>query len=405
MKKPELLAPAGDMEKLKMAFLYGADAAYLAGKNFGMRAQSGNFDERELFEATELAHSLGKKIYLTVNIMPHNDDLGELPAYLQLLAKIQADALIVSDLGVLRLVKEYIPDMPVHISTQANTVNWASALAWQDMGVDRIVLARELSLLEIAQIKEQVKLQLEVFVHGAMCISYSGRCLMSSYMTGRDANRGFCPQSCRWKYHLVEEKRPGEFFPIFEDEHGTYIFNSKDLCLLNHLPNLLNIGIDSLKIEGRMKSVHYVATVVSVYRQAIDSYIDSPATFSIKKEWLEELHKISHRPYTNGFIEDNPFEQGQIYETSSYKNTHDFVGLVQGYENGFLFIEQRNNVKIGQKLEAVQPDGKIFKIELGELFDAEGNPIQVVAHPKQIFKVRYSQELATNTMLRRKKEI
>ena len=404
MKKPELLAPAGDMEKLKMAFLYGADAAYLAGKNFGMRAQSGNFDERELFEATELAHSLGKKIYLTVNIMPHNDDLGELPAYLQLLAKVQADALIVSDLGVLRLVKEYIPDMPVHISTQANTVNWASALAWQDMGVDRIVLARELSLLEIAQIKEQVKLQLEVFVHGAMCISYSGRCLMSSYMTGRDANRGFCPQSCRWKYHLVEEKRPGEFFPIFEDEHGTYIFNSKDLCLLNHLPNLLNIGIDSLKIEGRMKSVHYVATVVNVYRQAIDSYIASPATFSIKKEWLEELNKISHRPYTNGFIEGNPFEQGQVYETSSYRKTHDFVGLVQGHENGFLLIEQRNNVKIGQKLEAVQPDGKIFKIELGEIFDAEGNSIQVVAHPKQIFKVRYSQELATNTMLRRKRE-
>ena len=402
MKKPELLAPAGDMEKLKMAFLYGADAAYLAGKNFGMRAQSGNFDEKELVEAAQLAHSLGKKIYLTVNIMPHNDELEQLPEYLHLLAKAKVDAVIVSDMGVFRLVKEHIPQIPIHVSTQTSTVNWASALSWQEMGAERVVLARELSLEEIARIKNKVKLELEVFVHGAMCISYSGRCLLSSYMTGRDANRGFCPQSCRWKYHLVEEKRPGEFFPVFEDEHGTYVFNSKDLCLLDYLPALIKAGVDSFKIEGRMKSVHYVATVIGVYRQAIDSYISSPANFSVKEKWREELQKISHRPYTNGFIEGNPFADGQVYETSSYKKTHDFVGLVQGYENGFLILEQRNNVKAGQHLEVIQPDGQIFQIELAQLFDGEGTQIQAAAHPKQIFKVKYPEKIMENSMLRRK---
>lgn len=401
LKKPELLAPAGNMEKMRMALLYGADAVYLAGKSFGMRAQSGNFTEEELGEAVEIAHSMGKKVYVTVNIMPHNEELEQLPDYLKILQAKQVDALIVSDLGVWRLIQEHIKDMPVHISTQANNVNWASALTWQEMGAQRIVLARELSLPEIKKIREKCQAQLEMFVHGAMCIAYSGRCLLSSYMTGRDANQGMCAQACRWGYNLVEEQRPGEYFPVFEDEHGTYVFNSRDLCLLEYLPQLIDAGVDSFKIEGRMKSVHYVATVVSVYRQAIDSYLASPKDFVAKKEWQEELAKISHRSYTNGFIEGRPNENAQVYTTSSYQQTHDFVGLVNDYADGFLIIEQRNNVKQGETLEIVEPSGKISSLDLVEMFDEKGNSIDVVAQPKRLFRVPYKEKVAKHSMLRR----
>lgn len=401
LKKPELLAPAGNMEKMQMALLYGADAVYLAGKSFGMRAQSGNFSEDELGSAVEFAHSLGKKVYVTVNIMPHNEQLDLLPEYLKSLQSKKVDALIVSDLGVWRLIQEYIKDMPVHISTQANTVNWASALTWQDMGAQRIVLARELSLPEIKKIREKCQAQLEMFVHGAMCIAYSGRCLLSSYMTGRDANQGMCAQACRWGYNLVEEQRPGEYFPVFEDEYGTYVFNSRDLCLLEYLPQLIDLGIDSFKVEGRMKSVHYVATVVSIYRQAIDSYIASPQNFVVKQLWKEELAKISHRTYTNGFIEGRPDEKGQVYSTSSYQQTHDFVGLVQDCEEGFLVIEQRNNIKKGELLEGIEPSGNTFSILVSEMFDKRGLSIDVANHPKELFRIPYKEKVEKFSMLRR----
>lgn len=403
MKKPELLSPAGDMEKLKMAFWYGADATYLAGKSFGMRAQSGNFDDDELFAASEYAKKLGKKIYVTVNIMPHNDEIESLPKYLQMLGRIKADALIVADFGVFQMVKDILPDMPVHISTQANTVNWMSAKFWQQNGATRIVLARELSLAELSGIRKKTTAELEIFVHGAMCISYSGRCLLSSYMTGRDANRGACPQACRWKYHLVEEKRPGEYFPVMEDEHGTYVFNSRDLCLLNYIPEFIGMGIDSFKIEGRMKSVHYVATVTNVYRQAIDAYVNDPEGFCVKDIWLEELEKISHRPYTTAFIAGNPYEKGQVYTTSSYQQTHDFVGLAVKWENGFLLAEQRNNVKKGEQLEMMQPDGSLYTIDAAELYDENGGSIDVAPHPKQLFKVRCDIPVMEHSMLRRKR--
>ncbi len=403
LKKPELLAPAGNMEKLKMAFIYGADAAYLAGKTFGMRAQSGNFTNQELIEAVLLAHSLNKKVYITVNIMPHNEELEQLPEYLSFLQSINVDGLIISDMGVLSLAKQYAPKVDLHISTQANTVNWAGALMYEQLGAKRIVLARELSLDEITKIRSKCcSIQLETFVHGAMCISYSGRCLLSSYMSYRDANQGFCSQSCRWRYSLVEEKRPGEYYPIEQDEHGTYVFNSRDLRLLEYLPELIEANVDSFKIEGRMKSVHYVATVVSVYRQAIDSYFADKEKFQIKKEWLGELEKISHRPYTNGFIKQKPDKDGQIYTTSSYEQTHDFVGLVTGYQDGKLILEQRNNIQKDQILEIIAPDGQLFEVSTSVMFDADDNPIDEAPHPRQVFKIPYDKNILPNSMLRRK---
>lgn len=403
MKKPELLAPAGSLEKLKMALLYGADAVFMGGKAFGLRAFSNNFDEAELKEGIEFAHSLHKKAYVTVNIFPHNEDLVELPAYIKFLDENHADAVIVSDLGVYRIVREVAPNLPIHISTQANNTNWSSVLCWQELGASRVVLARELSLAEIDGIREKVNLELEAFVHGAMCISYSGRCLMSNYFTDRDANRGQCAQPCRWKFNLVEEKRPGEYFPVMEDERGTYIFNSKDLCLLPHIPELIKSGLDSFKIEGRMKSVHYVATVIKVYRDAIDSYMADPAKFSIKEEWLAELQKISHRVYTTGFYFNKTTQDDQIYGSSSYEQTHDFIGLVKSYDasTGLAVVEQRNNMKIGQTIEIMQPLEPIFKQEITEMFDMDGNSMMAAPHPQQLFMMRMSQPVKEFAMVRR----
>jgi putative protease len=302
IKKPELLAPAGNLEKLKMAVLYGADAVYLGGKSFGLRAFGGNFSREELKEAMDFAHARGKKVYVTVNIFPHNGDLEGLPDYLQYLQSIQADALLVADLGVFMMCRKLIPDMELHISTQANNTNWASVNAWKELGASRVVLAREMSLAEIREIRSKCDVDLEMFMHGAMCISYSGRCLLSNYFTGRDSNRGSCAQSCRWKYALVEETRPGKYFPIEEDERGTYIMNSKDMCLMPNIRDVIESGVDSLKIEGRMKSVHYAASVTKAYRLAIDSYFEDPEHFEVRQEWMDELEKVSHRAYTTGFL-------------------------------------------------------------------------------------------------------
>lgn len=403
MKKPELLAPAGNMEKLKMALLYGADAVYLGGKAFGLRAFGGNFNNEELQEAVDFAHKLGKKIYVTVNIFPHNSDIAKLPAYLTFLNEIKVDAILVADLGVFTLAKGYAPDVELHISTQANNTNWAAVNAWAELGASRVVLAREMSLEEIKEIREKCSVELEMFVHGAMCISYSGRCLMSNYLTGRDANRGSCAQPCRWNYALVEEKRPGQYFPVLEDERGTYIFNSKDMCLLPYLPDVIASGVDSLKIEGRMKSVHYAASVVKAYREAIDSYFAAPEQFEVKKEWVEELDKVSHRAYTTGFYYGRPTEKDQIYGTSSYTQTSDFVGLVLDYDEktGFATVEQRNNMKVGQEIEIFQPHLAGYRQILQEMYNDEGEAIQVAPHPQQIVKIRMDKPVEPYGILRR----
>ena len=403
VKKPELLAPAGNMEKLKMALLYGADAVYLGGKQFGLRAFGGNFSNEELKEAVEFAHNLNKKVYVTVNIFPHNSDIEILPEYLAFLNTTGADALLVADIGLFMLAKKYAPDIELHISTQANNTNWATVDAWHNMGASRVVLARELSKDEISVIRQKCSVELEMFVHGAMCISYSGRCLLSNYMTGRDSNRGSCAQPCRWKYSLVEEKRPGQYFPIEEDERGTFIFNSKDLCLLPYLPDVIESGVDSLKIEGRMKSVHYAASVVKAYRMAIDSYFENPEAFAVKDEWLEELEKVSHRSYTTGFYYGKPTEKDQIYTSSSYIQTSDFVGLVLDYDEatGFATVEQRNNMKLGQEIEVFQPQLPSYRQLLGEMYNDEGEAIEVAPHPQQIVKIRMEAPVEPYAILRR----
>ena len=404
MKKPELLAPAGNLEKLKMALIYGADAVFLGGKAFGLRAFGGNFTEAELKEGVEFAHHMKKKVYVTVNIYPHNSDLEKLPDYLRFLASIQVDAILVADLGVFNIARQVAPNLHIHISTQANNTNWASVQAWQAMGASRVVLARELSIHEIEEIREKCDVELEMFVHGAMCISYSGRCLMSNYFTGRDANRGSCAQSCRWKYNLVEEKRPGEYFPVVEDERGTYIFNSKDMCLLPYIDKVIASGVDSLKIEGRMKSVHYASSVVKAYRLAIDSYFADPEAFEIKDEWLDELQKVSHREYTTGFYFNKPTEQDQIYGSSSYIQTSDFIGLVLSYDakSQLATIEQRNNMKLGQEIEIIQPKGKTFIQNINVMMNDEGLPIEVAPHAQQIIKIKMNEPVEPYAMLRRK---
>ncbi len=402
MKKPELLAPAGTMEKLQMALAYGADAAYLGGTQFGLRAFGGNFTNDEIRAAVQLAHGMGRKVYVTVNVFPHNDDLVALPDYLRFLAEAEVDAVLVADLGVFMCAREVAPTLPVHISTQANNVNWRTVRAWQELGAERVVLARELSREEIREIRRQTDVELELFVHGAMCISYSGRCLLSSYFTGRDANRGGCAQSCRWQYALVEASRPGEYYPIAEDERGTYIMNSKDLCLLPYLDEVVASGIDSLKIEGRMKSVHYVASVVKAYRMALDAAC-AGTPYEVREEWIEELGKVSHRAYTTGFFFGKTTEVDQIYGSSSYEQTSDFVGLVRAYdaESGLATVEQRNNMKLGQEIEIFQPHGASFRQELAEMWSADGQSITAAPHPQQIVRIRMMQAVEENSILRR----
>ena len=403
IKKPELLAPAGNLEKLKMAVLYGADAVYLGGKSFGLRAFGGNFSREELKEAMDFAHARGKKVYVTVNIFPHNGDLEGLPDYLQYLQSIQADALLVADLGVFMMCRKLIPDMELHISTQANNTNWASVNAWKELGASRVVLAREMSLAEIREIRSKCDVDLEMFMHGAMCISYSGRCLLSNYFTGRDSNRGSCAQSCRWKYALVEETRPGKYFPIEEDERGTYIMNSKDMCLMPNIRDVIESGVDSLKIEGRMKSVHYAASVTKAYRLAIDSYFEDPEHFEVRQEWMDELEKVSHRAYTTGFYYHQPTAEDQIYGKTSYDQTSDFVGLVRSYDpaTGYAVVEQRNNMKQGQEIEVFQPSGPLYRQLITDMIDDSGEAITVAPHPQQIIRMKMEQPVEPYTILRR----
>ena len=402
-KKPELLAPAGNMEKLKMAILYGADAVYLGGEAYGLRAQGGNFSRAELAEAVQFAHAREKKIYATVNVYPRNDELSALPEYLFFLQQVGVDAILVSDLGVFSVAREVAPNLPVHISTQANTINYAAADAWARLGAERVVLARELSAAEIREIHARCDVELEMFVHGAMCISYSGRCLMSNYFTGRDANRGNCAQACRWRYALMEETRPGQYFPVEEDARGTYIFNSKDLCLMPYLAEVIESGVDSLKIEGRMKSVHYVASVTKAYRMAIDAYFDAPERFTVDPAWMEELDKVSHRDYTDGFFHGGPPTDAQIYGSSSYTQTSDFVGLVLDYdaETGYALVEQRNHMRVGEEIEIFQPTGEGWRQILLEMKDEDGASIGAAPHPQQHVYIRMERPIERYAILRR----
>lgn len=400
----EVLSPAGNMDKLKMAIRYGADAVYCAGQSFGLRASSSNFSNEELKEAVEFAHSHGKKIYVTCNIIPHNEDLVGLEDYLKFLESIHVDAIIVADLGIFLLAKRVAPNLERHVSTQANTTNYLTTEFWKEQGASRVVVAREVSIADIKTMKEAADIEIEAFVHGAMCISYSGRCLLSNYFTTRDANRGQCTQACRWKYSLVEENRPGEYYPIEEDQHGTYIFNSKDLCLLKYIPDLVEAGVDSLKIEGRMKSVHYAATVTKVYREAVDSYLADPEHYEVKPEWIEELEKISHRPYTEGFSVEKPDETAQNYGESSNTQTHDFIGFVEGYnaEEGYAYLEQRNNFKVGDEVEFCQPHGELVHHVITKMTDEEGNEITVAPHPQMKVRLYIDTPLKQYAMMRRR---
>jgi len=401
--KPELLAPAGNLEKGKIALLYGADAVYCGGKEFGLRAFADNFTPEEMYEMVEYAHKLGRKVYVTINIFAHNDQVESLPNYLRELERLNVDGLLISDLGVWAVAKEVVPKLPLHVSTQANTTNFASVLAWEKLGAQRVVLARELSLREIGEIGAKTSVELECFVHGAMCISYSGRCYLSAYLTGRDGNRGACTQACRWKYSLLEENRPGQKFEVQENNHGTFIMNSKDLCLIEYLPALMKAGVCSFKIEGRMKSAHYVATIVSVYRKAIDACYRDPNNYKVPGEWLVELEKVSHRPYCTGFAIRKPDCDSQVYATSTYEQTHDFVAWVLDWdkEQQRIYLEQRNNMKEGEKLEILMPDGNIVPLTLQEMRDEEGNAITVAPHAQQHFSAACAVPVLKDSMVRR----
>lgn len=402
MKKPELLAPAGNMEKLRIAIHYGADAIYLGGKNYGLRNLADNFTPAEMIDGVKYSHDRGVKVYLTLNIYPDNADIAQIYRYLEELAQIPFDAYIAADPGMIAMISEVSPERAIHLSTQANTTNWKSALFWQRQGVTRINLAREMPLDGIREVKERVDVELEAFVHGAMCISYSGRCLLSSVMTGRHANRGECAHPCRWSYSLVEETRPGEYFPVIEDENGTFIFNSKDLCLLPYIPELVGSGVDALKIEGRMKGIHYVASVVRAYREALDRYFDAPADYRCRQEWLAELCKISHRGYTTGFLLGPPRDLDLEFH-SRYIRTHDFVGLVEEVRtDGSLLVGVRNRLQLGDTLEFISRGMVSATIILQEMTNEAGDPIST-ANPNQRTLLRVPFAAEQYDLIRREK--
>jgi U32 family peptidase len=381
-QKPELLAPAGNMEKLKVAIRYGADAVYLGGKAFGLRNLAGNFTLPELGEAVAYAHARGVKVYLTLNAFPDNSELTLLERYLGEIAEVAFDAYIVADPGVIALIREIYPEREIHLSTQANTTNWRSARFWQSQGIKRVNLAREMSLADIRETADRCDLELEAFVHGAMCISYSGRCLLSSAMTGRDANKGECTQPCRWNYAIVEESRPGEYFPIQEDDGGSFIFNSKDLCLIEQLPDLVQAGVNSLKIEGRMKGIYYAASVIRIYRAALDSYWEDPDAYCLKPEWLEELAKVSHRGYTTGFLLGKPRDLDHEY-LSDYVRNFEFVAIVEGEAaGGGTLVAVRNHMELGDTLELIGQGSSFSSFTLTGMLSESGLPLQV-ANPNQ----------------------
>ena len=400
--KPELLAPAGDMERLKMAVLYGADAVYLAGTDFGMRAFAGNFTPDELREAVGFAHSHGVRVHCTINTMPRNDEIVRLPEHLEVLNDAGVDAIIVADLGAFTLAGKYAPKCERHISTQASICNFETARAWHDLGASRVILAREVGLEEIRTIREKTpeSLEIEAFVHGAMCVSYSGRCLLSNYMTGRDSSRGACAQPCRYQYALMEEKRPGEYFPIEEDEKGTYILNSRDMCMIDHLNDLCDAGLSSIKIEGRAKSAYYAAIVTGAYRHCLDDVWNGREVDPI---WRAEVDHVSHRPYSTGFYYGYP---GQFYENSRYIREWQVVALVTDCDaEGNATLSLRNKFRVGDEVELVGPDSRPFAMTVGEMWDAEGNVIDEPRNPQMTFRMKLPRAVPPYTLVRHAVEL
>lgn len=407
--KLELLAPAGDLEKLKTAIDFGADAVYFGGEMFSLRAGAGNLSTDEIRDAMDYIHDRSKKGYMTINIYPHNEDIEPLRDYISRIRDIPIDAFIVSDPGVIALITEQIPDAEIHLSTQANTTNYVTANFWAAHGVRRIVAAREMSLEELKKMSESLPAgtEVEAFVHGAMCISYSGRCLLSNFMAGRDANKGACTHPCRWKYALVEEQRPGEYYPIEEDGRGSYIMNSRDLCMIDKIPDLADAGVSSLKIEGRMKSMYYVATVVSTYRATIDEYIKDPDNYTYDPAHFDELCKASHREFTHGFYYNKPTDKDQNYLTSDYTRDYSFVGLVGDHdvESGLTDVEQRNKFSIGDTVEIFGPYTAYYEEVIEEMYDEDGEPVDSAPHPQQKLKIRFKRIPEKGFIMRKRKEV
>lgn len=406
MRKTELLVPASSLEVLKIAVVFGADAVYIGGEAFGLRAKAKNFSPEDMKEGIAFAHEHGVKVYVTANILAHNNDLEGAREYFKELKEMKPDALIIADPGMFMLAKEICPEIDVHISTQANNTNYETYRFWERLGATRVVSARELSINEIKEIREHISetMEIETFVHGAMCISYSGRCLLSNYFTGRDANQGACTHPCRWKYAVVEESRPGEYLPVYENERGTYIFNSKDLCMIEHIPDLIDAGIDSLKIEGRMKTALYVATVARTYRKALDDYAESPEKYARNMPWyLDQISNCTYRQFTTGFFYGKPDETTQIYDSNTYVKEYTYLGIVgEPNEQGYYRIEQRNKFSVGEMIEVMKPDGRNVEVTVRAIYDENGESMESAPHPKQVLYIDLGMELEQYDILRRK---
>lgn len=408
MRHPELLVPASSLEVLKIAVIFGADAVYIGGEAFGLRAKAKNFSNEEIREGIAFAHEHGVKVYITANILAHNYDLEGVRNYFSELKEIKPDALIISDPGVFTIAKEICPEIEIHISTQANNTNYGTYRFWYQQGAKRVVSARELSLREIREIREHIPedMEIETFIHGAMCISYSGRCLLSNFFTGRDANHGACTHPCRWKYSIVEETRPGEYMPVYENDRGTYIFNSKDLCMIEHIPELMEAGIDSFKIEGRMKTALYVATVARTYRKAIDDYQKDPKLYEQNMDWYrEQISNCTYRQFTTGFFFGKPDETAQIYDSNTYLKEYTYLGIVgEPDENGRYRIEQRNKFSVGEVIEVMKPNGENHVVTVQKIFNEEGEEMESAPHPKQVLYIDLGEKLELYDILRRKEE-
>lgn len=408
MKKPELLIPASSLEVLKTAVIYGADAVYIGGEAFGLRAKAKNFDKESMREGIAFAHAHNVRVHVTANILAHNGDLEGARAYFEELKELAPDALIIADPGMFTLAREICPEIDIHVSTQANNTNYLTYLFWHKQGAKRVVSARELSLAEIREIREHIPedMEIESFIHGAMCISYSGRCLLSSFLAGRDANQGACTHPCRWKYAVMEEKRPGEYFPVYENERGTYIFNSKDLCMIEHIPEMLEAGIDSFKIEGRMKTALYVATVARTYRKAIDDYLESLEKYRANMDWYRsEIAKCTYRQFTTGFYFGKPDENTQIYDSNTYINEYIYLGSVEEVTcDGLARITQKNKFCVGDRIEIMKPEGDNIEAFVLSLQTEDGEQVESAPHPQQVLYVKLSAAPCTYDILRVQKE-
>ena len=402
--RPELLIPASSLEVLKTAVIFGADAVYIGGEAFGLRAKAKNFSMEDMKEGIAFAHAHGARVHVTVNILAHNDDLPGVEEYLKELKEIGPDALIIADPAIFQMAKDICPGIERHISTQANNTNYGTYLFWWKQGAKRVVSARELSLKEIREIRDRIpeEMEIESFIHGAMCISYSGRCLLSNYFTGRDANQGACPHPCRWKYAVVEETRPGEYMPVYENERGTYIFNSKDLCMIGHIPEMIEAGIDSFKIEGRMKTALYVATVARTYRKAIDDYLADVQRYQKNMPWyLDQISNCTYRQFTTGFYFGKPGDESQIYDSNTYVKEYTYLGIIGGEKDGLYRIEQRNKFSVGETIEIMKPDGQNIETAVQRIVDEEGNEQESAPHPKQVLYVELDHEASQYDILRR----